>query len=275
MSQPREVRRRELGAFLRAYRERMRPTQLGLKDTPRRRTPGLRREEVAGTAGVGVTWYTWLEQGRVTPSRQVLGAVARVLQLSEDEVAHVMALAGLQPPELPDRSGQIAARLQSLLTTWTVSPAVLVDRHLDLIAWNAAYACLWSDPAAVPAHKRNLVCMLLESEALAVKPPDRSSLVWDLTRQLRTHASRSPDPRFNEVFALLQRKHPELAAWWGCSSVGEFTTRNVRVGEADFAVSLLRPTEAPDCALLVQTPVPALQPAKPACPAPSDLQPAG
>src|SRR5262245_44933541 len=91
-----ELRRREMGAFLRSRRERIRPEQVGLHPMRRRRTPGLRREEVAQLAGVGVTWYTWLEQGRdINPSPQVLHAVARTLQFDAHEHAHLLTLAGI------------------------------------------------------------------------------------------------------------------------------------------------------------------------------------
>src|SRR5918996_2064822 len=93
---PDAIRRREMAAFLRSRRERLTPHQMELPITGRRRTPGLRREEVAQLAGVGVTWYTWLEQGRdIRPSEQVLGAVARTLQLDPYESAHLFTLAGL------------------------------------------------------------------------------------------------------------------------------------------------------------------------------------
>src|SRR4029453_12503574 len=92
-----ELRRRELGAFLRSRRERVAPEQVGLRTSRRRRTPGLRREEVAQLSGVGVTWYTWLEQGRdIHPSAQVLDAIARTLQFDAHEHSHLFTLAGLE-----------------------------------------------------------------------------------------------------------------------------------------------------------------------------------
>src|SRR5262245_64430867 len=91
-----ELRRRELGTFLRSRRERIRPEEVGLHSIRRRRTPGLRREEVAQLAGVGVTWYTWLEQGRdIRPSAQVLDAIARTLQFTAPEHSHLFTLAGV------------------------------------------------------------------------------------------------------------------------------------------------------------------------------------
>src|SRR6266700_7728500 len=97
-----EIRRREIAAFLRSRRERISPEQVGLPSSRRRRTPGLRREEVAQLAGVGVTWYTWLEQGRdINVSVQVLDSLARTLRLSSEEKAHLFLLAGQVPPQHP------------------------------------------------------------------------------------------------------------------------------------------------------------------------------
>src|SRR5215831_2825823 len=96
VADPDEIRRRELSAFLRSRRERLTPLQAGLPANGRRRTPGLRREEVAQLAGVGVTWYTWLEQGRdINPSAQVLDAIARTLQFDVHEHSHLFTLAGI------------------------------------------------------------------------------------------------------------------------------------------------------------------------------------
>ena len=105
-----EARRRELGTFLRSRRERVRPEDVGLRLTRRRRTPGLRREEVAQLAGVGVTWYTWLEQGRdINPSAQVLDAIARTLQFDRHEHSHLFTLAGVATTAVAD-SARSSAR---------------------------------------------------------------------------------------------------------------------------------------------------------------------
>ncbi|MEY9953793.1 helix-turn-helix transcriptional regulator [Leifsonia sp. EB34] len=133
-------RREELRAFLMARRAQVTPEDAGIPGGSRRRTPGLRREEVALLAGVGVSWYQWLEQGRdITVSPQVLDAVSRVLRLNEAERRHLYVLAGLNPPlgsswERP----QLTAGLERLIEGWMPKPAHLVDRYWNLIATNEA-----------------------------------------------------------------------------------------------------------------------------------------
>lgn len=139
----------ELGAFLRAHRELLKPGDVGLSATARRRTPGLRREEVASLSGVGLAWYTWLEQGRVTASRQVLEAVARALRLDPAGTRHAMRLAGYHEPAGPvggDGRGRLTAAVQPVLDSWPASPAVLLDQYFDLLAWNTAWSALWGRP---------------------------------------------------------------------------------------------------------------------------------
>jgi transcriptional regulator with XRE-family HTH domain len=134
------ARRGDLREFLMARRARVSPAEAGLPAGPRRRTPGLRREEVAVLAGVGVSWYQWLEQGRdITVSPQVLDAVARVLRLSGAERRHLYVLAGLNPP-LPEdgADGAVAADLLRVLDAWMPKPAHIADRYWNLVAANDA-----------------------------------------------------------------------------------------------------------------------------------------
>src|SRR5262249_10848089 len=122
-----EARRDELAVFLRARRAGLGPADVGLPDdssSGRRRTPGLRREEVAQLSGVGVTWYTWLEQGRdISASGQVVDALARALLLTPDQHRHLRELAGLPPPEPPAPTGELMPRLQRLVHAAAPSPA--------------------------------------------------------------------------------------------------------------------------------------------------------
>ncbi|WP_078868701.1 helix-turn-helix transcriptional regulator [Streptomyces sp. NRRL B-1347] len=249
--------RHRLGGFLRAHRERVTPADVGLPGTPRRRTSGLRREEVAALSGVSVAWYTWLEQGRVDTSRQVLDAVARTLRLDAAAHRHALALAGYAPCETapaapPDH--------QPMLDSWP-TPAALLDPALDLHAWNGPYAALWPDPAGVPAARRNLLLLLATDPAHQRVLPDWQPLAVDLYRHFRTRADREPPPsRSHEVTALLRTERPELDPWWACRSVADFTPRAVTLttptgDERPYEMTLLLAPGPGAGAVLVQTPV--------------------
>ncbi|MFI6688117.1 helix-turn-helix domain-containing protein [Streptomyces sp. NPDC050485] len=232
------ARRRELGGFLRAHRERLSPAELGLPAaTARRRTPGLRREEVAALSGVGVAWYSWLEQGRVETSRQVLDAVSRTLRLDATARAHVLTLAGFAAPErdaLPVDPNTLA-----LMGSWRETPALALDPALTITAWNTAYAGLWPDPARIPPPDRNLLLLLLTDPAHQRLLPDWQPVAMDLHRHFRTRADRHPhDDRVRRLNARLRTARPDLAAWWSCRTVGDFTSRTVELTPASGAPAL-------------------------------------
>ncbi|WP_394434186.1 helix-turn-helix transcriptional regulator [Streptomyces sp. SGAir0957] len=138
-------RRPELAAFLRSRRARVSPQDVGMAPGPRRRTPGLRREEVAQLSGVGVTWYTWLEQGRpINASPQVLDAVARTLRLERPEREHLYQLAGVAYDAAPEAVAQaVAADVQGILDAMDPLPAVVYNARYDLLATNLAYRLLF------------------------------------------------------------------------------------------------------------------------------------
>ncbi|MFI0240018.1 helix-turn-helix transcriptional regulator [Streptomyces sp. NPDC016845] len=142
-------RRPELAAFLRSRRARVTPQDVGMAPGPRRRTPGLRREEVAQLSGVGVTWYTWLEQGRpINASPQVLDAVARTLRLERPEREHLYQLAGVAYDAAPETAAQtVAADVQGILDAMDPLPAVVYNARYDLLATNLAYRLLFPVPA--------------------------------------------------------------------------------------------------------------------------------
>ncbi|GAA2432002.1 helix-turn-helix domain-containing protein [Streptomyces glaucus] len=154
------VRRHELAAFLRSRRERITPEQVGLPRGRRRRTPGLRREEVAQLSAVGVTWYTWLEQARdIQVSVQVLDALARALLLDASERAHLFQLAGAVDPSPAHACPSVTPALRALLEQLEPYPACLQNSRYDILAYNRTYGLLLCDLDAVPAEDRN--CMLL------------------------------------------------------------------------------------------------------------------
>jgi transcriptional regulator with XRE-family HTH domain len=152
------VRRRELAVFLRTRRERMRPSELGLLATTRRRTPGLRREEVAQLAGMSVTWYTALEQARdVHPSTQVLSALARTLRLDHDERHHLYLLAGAADDAVVPECNAVSDELHAMLDKLDPYPACIQNGKFDLLAYNSAMRLLIADLDEVPIAQRNCV----------------------------------------------------------------------------------------------------------------------
>ncbi|OLB73693.1 MAG: hypothetical protein AUI14_25570 [Actinobacteria bacterium 13_2_20CM_2_71_6] len=144
-------RRTELAQFLRSRRARLRPDDVGLPPGLRRRTPGLRREEVAQLAGVGVTWYTWLEQGRpINASVQILDAIARTLRLDQAERAHLYRLA--EVPAVPDPAACeiLPPEIQPILDSMDLTPAVIYNGRYDILAWNAPYGALFPGVTVEP-----------------------------------------------------------------------------------------------------------------------------
>ena len=155
-----EIRRHELAAFLRSRRERISPEQVGLPRGPRRRTPGLRREEVAHLSAVGVTWYTWLEQARaIQVSVQVLDALARALRLDGSERAHLFQLAGANDPTPAASCSSVTPALREMLDRLEPIPAAVQNSRYDIVAYNRTYGRLMGDLDAVPPADRN--CVLL------------------------------------------------------------------------------------------------------------------
>ncbi|MFD4631951.1 helix-turn-helix transcriptional regulator [Streptomyces sp. NPDC058284] len=262
--------RRGLGGFLRAHRERTSPGDVGLPTTARRRTSGLRREEVAVLSGVSVAWYTWLEQGRVDTSRQVLDAVARALRLDDASHRHALALAGFAPvgfapagsaPPAEEPPAPVAPALRAVLDSWPDSPALLLGPALDILARNRAYADVWPDPAELPAERRNLLLLLVGDERHQRLLPGWESVAMDLYRHLRTHADRRPgDASFLRLTAQLRSVRPDLDDWWACRSVGEFAPRTIELTPRDgsapraYDMTLLLTPQPQDASVLVQTP---------------------
>jgi len=158
-TEPHYSRHKELGDFLRSRRERILPQTVGIGPSPRRRSRGLRREEVAGIAGVGVSWYAWLEQGRdIRVSSGVLRRVSKALRLNREEVLHIFALAGLEPPEVPPPCAlTVNPTLQRVLDNLVYVPAYVHNCHWDRIAWNDAALALMGDFASGSPEQRNTV----------------------------------------------------------------------------------------------------------------------
>jgi transcriptional regulator with XRE-family HTH domain len=210
------ARRHELATFLRSRRERITPDDVGLPPGSRRRTPGLRREEVAQLAGVGVTWYTWLEQGRdINASAQVLEAVARTLRMDHQERLHLFRLAGIAPLAADTDCAMLPDHLQDVLDQLDPFPAVVTSSRFDVLAYNRAYNFLVDDIDRIPADERNLIWLFFTHPAWP-----RVCDGWDaagnhLVAQLRASmATHLDDPLWTELVDRLLAASPEFAERW-------------------------------------------------------------
>jgi transcriptional regulator with XRE-family HTH domain len=243
------ARRRELGACLRSYRRLIAPEQVGLPAGGRRRTPGLRREEVATLAGVGLSWYTWLEQGRVTASGQVLESVGRVLGVDGAGRRHLRLLsAAAEPPP----ASVPAADLAPLLADFA-GPAVLLDHRLDVVAANAGWARVWGDPRDVEPARRNVLWQLAAGPP-AVRVNDLDPLLTALRRQLRMTANlHAGDERIAQVGELLRAEAPGYSPLWECRGIGAFGEPTVVVDGRRLRAHLLEPAGRSGSALLFLT----------------------
>jgi transcriptional regulator with XRE-family HTH domain len=225
-----DARRGELGAFLRNRRERVQPEQVGLRASRRRRTPGLRREEVAQLAGVGVTWYTWLEQGRdINPSAQVLEAIARTLQFDSHEHSHLFTLAGLATTTVANQCLELCSTVQPLIDQLEPYPACVLNDRLDLLAYNRVYASFFDDLDAIPIEDRNVLW-------LAFTHPDwRATIVdWDesvgrLVAEYRgAMAEHLDEPAWKGLVARLHHASAEFRAFWERHDVQSVESRTKR-----------------------------------------------
>ena len=210
------VRRQELAGFLRSRRERIAPEQVGLPPAARRRTPGLRREEVATLAGVGVTWYTWLEQGRqINASMQVLDAVARTLLLDPHERDHLFRLA-----DTPDGSGQgdcasLPPTAQLLLDKLEPFPACVRNARFDVLAWNPAYEQMVGSLGDVPFEERNSLWRMFTSPRCRASMLDWEEGTRRMVAEYRSAmAAHVAEPAWKCLVSRLTKVSPEFTELW-------------------------------------------------------------
>lgn len=211
--------RQLLAAFLRTRRESLDPQRLGLPNTGRRRTPGLRREEVAMLADVGVTWYTWLEQGReMKPSPAVLSAISKALQCSPAETRHLFILAGLPVPDGPlaAECRQAGPASQRLLQSLMPNPASLQRPNFDILGYNAAFCRLMGvDLDTVPVGERNCIYQYLTNTQWRSRLSDESTVLPLYVAYFRAGmAEYRGDPRWQELLERFFAVSPRFYQLW-------------------------------------------------------------
>lgn len=255
-------RHHELAEFLRSRRARLSPEQVGLPRGTRRRTPGLRRGEVALLAGVSPEWYTWLEQGRdIHVSVQLLESLARVLQLDANERVHLFLLALRQPPPVETFSPTtISPTLQHFLNQLGTIPACVVDARLNVVAWNAACCVVFGDYATMSERERNMIWRLFTSPLQRQGSEEWEELARVYLAQFRAEYGRFiKDPWWAKQIAELNRVSPEFRELWARHDVlnvpeGRKSMHHPLAGELTFDFLLFQTVDSCDLRLLIHTP---------------------
>ena len=250
-----------LGAYLRTRRTRLDPASLGF-NVGRRRTAGLRREEVAQRANISATWYTWLEQGRGgNPSADVLDRISRALMLTGVEREHLFLVGLGRPPEVRYHGHDaITPRLQRLLDALTYSPAIVRTARWDVVAWNRAAALVLTDYGVLPPDQRNILRMMFQDSHLRAAQANWQAVARFVVGAFRIDAARAgADAEIAPLVAELCQSSPEFASIWHDHDVqtqGDCVKhlRHPRLGMIALEYSAFAVDARPDLSLVVFNP---------------------
>jgi transcriptional regulator with XRE-family HTH domain len=255
-------RRQVLAAFLRQRRARLSPADVGLPPGIRRRTPGLRREEVAQLANIGSSWYVWLEQGRdVHPSTQVLESLAQALRLTPNERRHLFLLAGqLLPPHVSPSEESAIPALQQVLDDLNPTPAYAIGRRWDFLAWNKAAEGLFAISEASSPYARNLVWRLFTSPTMRERP-NWEQVARGTLSEFRATSARYPGDRwFEDMIEDLKQVSPEFRRWWPHHDVrnsldSHKVIEHPTLGRLEFEHITLQVLSNPDIRIMIYSPL--------------------
>jgi transcriptional regulator with XRE-family HTH domain len=259
-----EERRIELGNFLRVRRQSLQPEEVGLhRRNMHRRTPGLRREDVAELSGISLTWYTWLEQGRsIQASVLVLNRLANVLQLDVTERAYLFALAIPQIPSLTLRLLEsVTPKIQRLLDDYTTNPAYLLGSHFEILAWNQIATDVFCDFAKIPLTERNVLAIVF-SDHMRELIVNWESLAQDSLAALRASANcKSNELWYTSLVEELSKRSPEFRMWWAQHKVQRIPEICAKLDHPIVGLLVLEQTvlmfhENPELQIIVYTPHP-------------------
>ncbi|MBB2964766.1 helix-turn-helix transcriptional regulator [Methylobacterium sp. R2-1] len=250
-----------LGSYLRDRRTKLDPAAFGFSG--RRRTPGLRREEVAQRSNISATWYTWLEQGRGgAPSADVLNRIAAGLMLTEPEREHLFMLGLGRPPTVRYKPAEgVTPRLQRLLDTLKASPALVKTATWDVLAWNAAAAVVLTDWDTVPPRERNILRRMFGDPRVRSAQHDWESVARFVVGTFRADAARAgATSEVGQIVDELCRTSPEFEALWRENDVrvhgdGLKLLRHPALGEIELEYSAFAVDGRPDLGMLVYNPV--------------------
>jgi len=249
------------GSFLRDRRTRLDPATFGFP-VGRRRTPGLRREEVAQRANISPTWYTWLEQGRGgAPSTDVLDRIASGLMLTEPEREHLYILALGHPPEQRYKPPEgITPRLQRVLDAMPLSPAMVRTATWDVVAWNRASALLLTDYGSLPREQRNILRLIFVNSRVRAAQEDWQSVARFVVGAFRADAARAgASAEIAQLVEELCRSSPEFEALWRNNEIagpGEGLKRlhHPDIGPVALEFSTFAVEGRPDLTMMVYNP---------------------
>ncbi|MFA6266858.1 MAG: helix-turn-helix transcriptional regulator [Pseudolabrys sp.] len=256
-----ETDHNRLGAYLRDRRARLDPAAFGLPLT-RRRTPGLRREEVAQRAHVSATWYTWLEQGRGgAPSADALDRIAGALMLTRAEREHLFLLGLGRPPEVRYQASEgVSPRLQKVLDALELNPAIVKTATWDVVAWNKAAAAVLTDYSKLPADKRNILRIIFGDPRSRARQSNWENVARFVVAAFRADAARlGASDTVKALVAELGAQSPEFAAMWREHDVRHFGEGTKRLelaggGTIGLEFSSFAVDGRPDLGLIVYSP---------------------
>jgi transcriptional regulator with XRE-family HTH domain len=251
-----------LGTYLKDRRAKLDPTAFGFAPK-RRRTPGLRREEVAQRANISPTWYTWLEQGRGgAPSAQVLDRIARALMLTDVEREHLFLLGLGRPPEVHYRKDEVVTpRLQRVLDALEPSPALIRTATWDVVAWNRAATVFLTDYGSLPAKQRNVLRFIFLDPVVRAAQDDWESVARHVVSAFRVDAARAgAAAEVQPLVDELCRLSPEFKALWRDNDLrghGEAVKhiRHPKLGPIAFEYSVFAVDGRTDLNMVVYNPV--------------------
>lgn len=259
------TRLEQLGQFLRSRRERLTPEAAGLPNDGRRRTPGLRRSEVAMMANVSVDWYTWLEQGRnIQVSAQVLDSIAKALQLDASEKKHLFVLASRQLPAdvLHMEPTKVSDTLQHVLDRLEYSPALVTDTRWNVVAWNLAACATVGDYRMMPEHERNMVWRAFTSPYLRqlLRGKWEEHAKTRLAQFRASYGAHAGDPWWEAFIDRLSNESSQFREWWAKHEVlpvseGNKIYYHPEAGELTLNNITFQLSDAPGMQMMVNVPI--------------------
>lgn len=258
-----EHRYKELSDFLKTRRAKILPSQVGLSSATRRRTSGLRREEVAQLAGIGLTWYTWLEQGRpIHVSTQVIESLSKVLLLDKQERIHLYLLANQPlPADIPGYQGTVSPILQHVLDRLELCPSLITDQRWNVIAWNEAASSILGDFSKMNVRERNIVWAMFTDNKYKQLYVDWAMHAKGLLGRFRSTCGQYiEDSWLSQFIDDLKMQSTEFNLWWPLHDIQSdsevFKQLNHPIaGILDFEVSKFDVSDHSGLKLIIHTPL--------------------